>query len=144
MSFGISPLDFGINAHALLHSETNPEKIEGHYMENGLADFNRNGIPDRDEGFDKPTSTDAGGSSNDSNTDENTTSQNCDDHQCPEGKNVMTSTNADGTVECSCFDSGKAVRAVGYGLGAIAVVGLLTTGLIVYGVVKVTGKIFGN
>jgi|TARA_B100001094_G_scaffold288441_1_gene304659 hypothetical protein len=113
MSFGISPLDFGINAHALLHSET---------------DVGGNGT-------EEPAET---------NLDENTTSQNCDDHQCPEGKNVMTSTNADGTVECSCFDSGKAVRAVGYGLGAVAVVGLLTTGLIVYGVVKVAGKIFGN
>lgn len=113
MSFGISPLDFGINTHALLHSETD----------------------DGENGTENPAET---------NSDENTAPQNCDNHQCPEGKNVMTATSADGTVECSCFDGGNAVKAVGYGLGAIAVVGLLSTGLIVYGVVKVAGKIFGN
>ena len=113
MSFGISPLDFGINTHALLHSET---------------DVGGNGT-------EEPAET---------NLDENTAPQNCDDHQCPEGKNVMMTTNADGTVECSCFDGGNAVRAIGYGLGAIALVGLATTGLNVYGVVKVAGKVFGK
>ena len=39
------------------------------------------------------------------------------------------------------FDSGKE-WAVGYGLGAVALIGLATTGLIVYGVIKVAGKIF--
>jgi hypothetical protein len=29
-------------------------------------------------------------------------------------------------------------------LGAIAVIGLATTGLLVYGAVKITGKIFGK
>ena len=62
---------------------------------------------------------------------------NCDDHQCPEGKNVMTSTNADGTVECSCFDGGNAVRAIGYGLGAIALAGVATTGLLIYGAYRI-------
>ena len=41
-------------------------------------------------------------------------------------------------------NSANAVKAIGYGLGAIALVGLATTGLIVYGVVKVAGKVFGK
>ena len=69
--------------------------------------------------------------------DENTAPQNCDDHQCPEGKNVMMTTNADGTVECSCFDGGNAVRAIGYGLGAIALAGVATTGLLIYGAYRI-------
>jgi len=70
--------------------------------------------------------------------------ENCDSHECPEGQGVVSSTNEDGSVSCSCFDSGKAVKAIGYGLGAIAVIGLATTGLLVYGAVKITGKIFGK
>jgi len=70
--------------------------------------------------------------------------ENCDSHECPDGQGVVSSTNEDGSVSCSCFDSGNAVKAIGYGLGAIAVVGLATTGLLVYGAVKITGKIFGK
>ena len=62
---------------------------------------------------------------------------NCDNHQCPEGQNVMTSTSADGTVECSCFDGGKALRTVGYGLGALAIAGVATTGLVIYGIYRI-------
>lgn len=81
-------------------------------------------------GEEKPTQTDL--------------EENCDSHECPEGQGVVSSTNEDGSVSCSCFDSGKAVKAIGYGLGAIAVIGLATTGLLVYGAVKITGKIFGK
>lgn len=81
-------------------------------------------------GEEKPTQTDL--------------EENCDSHECPEGQGVVSSTNKDGSVSCSCFDSGKAVKAIGYGLGAIAVIGLATTGLLVYGAVKITGKIFGK
>jgi hypothetical protein len=61
----------------------------------------------------------------------------CSAHQCPEGESVMTSTDANGSVKCSCFDGGKALKSVGYGLGAIALIGLATTGLIVYGAYRI-------
>ena len=77
-----------------------------------------------------------GGTPPNSNGDTNGDS-NCDNHECPEGQNVMTSTNADGTVECSCFDGGKALRTVGYGLGALAFAGVATTGLVIYGIYRI-------
>lgn len=63
--------------------------------------------------------------------------ENCDSHECPDGQGVVSSTNEDGSVSCSCFDSGKAVKAIGYGLGAIAIAGVATTGIIVYGLYRI-------
>ena len=63
--------------------------------------------------------------------------ENCDSHECPDGQGVVSSTNEDGSVSCSCFDSGKAVKAIGYGLGAIAIASVATTGIIVYGLYRV-------
>ena len=63
--------------------------------------------------------------------------KNCDNHDCPEGHGVITKYNDDGSVSCDCVDTGKVLSTIGYGLGFIAITGLATTGLIIYGLYRI-------
>ena len=63
--------------------------------------------------------------------------ENCDNHECPEGHGVMTKYNDDGSVSCDCVDTGEVLTTLGYGLGFLALTGLATTGIVIYGLYRI-------
>ena len=97
---------------------------------------NGNGTNGDSEPDSTTTDTDSG-SSVQGFDDASDSDNDCSGHVCPDGKSVITSTNADGTVSCSCGDAGKAIKALGLGLGAVALAGLATTGILVYGAYRI-------
>jgi hypothetical protein len=111
---------------------TNTESAD---TSNGGAD-NGNGTNGDSEPDSTTTDTDSG-SNVQGFDDASDTDDDCSGHVCPNGESVITYTNADGSVSCSCGDAGGAVKALGLGLGAIALAGLATTGILVYGAYRI-------
>jgi hypothetical protein len=64
----------------------------------------------------------------------------CKTEDCPPDHIAVKSTDADGNETCSCQSTqaiGDGVAAVGKGLGMIAIAGLATTGIVVYGLYRI-------
>tara|TARA_R110000824_G_scaffold346710_2_gene533559 strand:- start:431 stop:811 length:381 start_codon:yes stop_codon:yes gene_type:complete len=64
----------------------------------------------------------------------------CKTEDCPPDHIAVKSTDADGNETCSCQSTqalGEGVKAVGKGLGMIALAGLATTGIVVYGLYRI-------
>jgi hypothetical protein len=64
----------------------------------------------------------------------------CSSEDCPPDHIAVKSTDADGNETCSCQSTqaiGEGVKAVGKGLGMIALAGVVTTGIVVYGLYRV-------
>jgi len=63
----------------------------------------------------------------------------CKQEDCPANHIAVKNTDADGTETCECVESadiGEVVGAIGKGLGMLAIAGVATTGIIVYGIYR--------
>jgi hypothetical protein len=64
----------------------------------------------------------------------------CKQEDCPPNHMAVKKTDADGIETCECVSGeaiGEGVKAIGKGLGMIAIAGVLTTGILVYGIYRV-------
>ncbi len=63
----------------------------------------------------------------------------CKQEDCPPNHMAVKTTDADGIETCECIESadiGEVVGAIGKGLGMIAIAGVITTSIIVYGIYR--------
>ena len=78
--------------------------------------------------------------SEDEDEDESDEELECNSADCPENHIAVKVTDADGNETCSCHDTealGDGITSIGRGLGVLALAGVATTGIIVYGLYRV-------